>query len=111
MCKDDLKDTTTEKQDTSMACTMEAKEYKTKQRVRGDEIEALDKAIEILGGISFTQVDQASAVKSFLQLASKVGGAADKVANMGEAAKVLMSWVSLLPVHRVSVGAKRVHRF
>eukprot|EP00392_Amoebophrya_sp_AT5.2_P003882 g3887.t1 len=73
-----------------MTCTMEAKEYKTKQRVRGDEIEALDKAIEILGGISFTQVDQASAVKSFLQLASKVGGAADKVANMGEAAKISM---------------------
>lgn len=87
VCKDDLKDTTIEKQDTSMTCTQEAREYKTKQRVRGDELEALDKAIEILGGISFTQVD--AAVKSFLQLASN-RGEADKVENMGEAAKISM---------------------
>ncbi|CAD7925465.1 unnamed protein product, partial [Amoebophrya sp. A120] len=83
VCKDDLKDTMVEKQDTAMTCTSEAKEYKTKQRVRGDELEALDKAIEILGGISFAQVK----VTSFVQLKNS---ADSQVQDMGEAAKISM---------------------
>ncbi|CAD7928782.1 unnamed protein product [Amoebophrya sp. A25] len=84
--KDDLKDTSIEKQDTALTCATESKEYNAKQRVRGDELTALDKAIEILGGIgSFAQ--QAA---SFLQLSIAGKNVEQNVRDMGESAKISM---------------------